>query len=123
MQNQQVTFNDMPAMMGMLLEKVSRLETLLQAQCQVKENQARQESEDKDRWMSVKELQDYLPDHPALATLYAWTCRKMIPFYKTGKQLRFLKSEIDTWLKKNGCSTDIVLHKNGKEQMLTLKSV
>lgn len=29
-----------------------------------------------------------------------WTSAKRIPYHKEGKRLRFLKSEIDTWLKK-----------------------
>jgi len=49
-------------------------------------------------WLNVDELLDYLPDKPALSTVYGWVGHKQIPFYKSGKKLRFLKSEIDKWL-------------------------
>ena len=55
---------------------------------------------EEDRWLSAQDLCDYLPEHPALQTLYSWTCAKRIPYHRDGKRLRFLKSEIDTWLKK-----------------------
>ena len=49
-------------------------------------------------WLTIDELQDYLPDYPAKSTIYGLVCYKKIPFHKTGKKLRFLKSEIDEWL-------------------------
>lgn len=32
-------------------------------------------------------------------TIYQWTSRKKIPYYKIGKTLKFEESEIDKWLK------------------------
>ncbi len=52
-----------------------------------------------DRWMNIAELCEYLPDHPVRATVYQWVRLSMIPVNKGSKQLRFLKSEIDTWIK------------------------
>jgi len=49
-------------------------------------------------WLNIDELQEYLPDFPAKATIYGWVGHNQIPFYKGGKKLRFLKSEIDEWL-------------------------
>lgn len=49
-------------------------------------------------WLNIKELCDYLPDKPAMATVYGWVGHKQIPFRKSGKKLRFLRSEIDKWL-------------------------
>jgi excisionase family DNA binding protein len=55
--------------------------------------------QDADRWLNLLELCDYLPDKPAKPTVYAWVNQGMIPYHKGGKKLRFLKSEIDEWLK------------------------
>lgn len=52
-----------------------------------------------DRWFDLTELCNYLPDKPAKPTVYGWVHVGLIPCHKGGKKLRFLKSEIDTWLK------------------------
>lgn len=49
-------------------------------------------------WLDLKELCNYHPDKPSKATVYGWVSAKTIPVHKTGKKLRFLKSEIDNWL-------------------------
>ena len=51
-----------------------------------------------DQWFDLNELCSYLPDKPATATVYGWVHTAQIPCHKGGKKLRFLKSEIDTWL-------------------------
>jgi predicted DNA-binding transcriptional regulator AlpA len=52
-----------------------------------------------DRWMNLPELCEYLPDRPQKATVYSWVSNSLIPCHKGSKKLRFLKSEIDLWLK------------------------
>ncbi len=54
---------------------------------------------DPERWYNLNELCEYLPDRPAAATVYGWVHNAIIPHHKSGKKLRFLKSEIDLWLK------------------------
>ncbi len=51
-----------------------------------------------DQWLNVQELSEYLPDRPAVATIYEHTANYKIPFHKKSKRLYFLKSEIDEWL-------------------------
>lgn len=55
---------------------------------------------EKDRWLNIDELQEYLPDHPAKATIYGWVSSRQIPYHKNGKKLRFLQKEIDEYLMK-----------------------
>jgi excisionase family DNA binding protein len=50
------------------------------------------------KWFDLTELCQYHPSKPSKATVYGWIHLKCIPHYKSGKKLRFLKSEIDTWL-------------------------
>lgn len=52
-----------------------------------------------DQWFDLSELCEYLPDKPAKATVYGYVSANAIPCHKGAKKLRFLKSEIDAWLK------------------------
>ncbi len=52
-----------------------------------------------DRWFDLNELCQYHPDKPTKPTVYGWVNVGTIPVHKGGKKLRFLKSEIDNWLK------------------------
>jgi excisionase family DNA binding protein len=51
-----------------------------------------------DRWLNLDELCQYHPDKPSKPTVYGWVQAGSIPVHKGGKKLRFLKSEIDSWL-------------------------
>lgn len=63
---------------------------------QIKEND---KPEEKDRYMTIEELQEYLPGKkPAKQTIYGWVYNRKIPYKKVGKPLYFLKSEIDEWI-------------------------
>ena len=92
---QPLRFDDIPEILGWIKEKLVELDAKIDV-IQDKKELAVEE----DRWFSVQEVSDYLPEHPAVQTLYTWTSAKRIPYHKEGKRLRFLKSEIDTWLKK-----------------------
>ncbi len=52
-----------------------------------------------DKWFNLDELCYYLPDKPKKATVYSWISCNSIPVHKGSKKLRFLRSEIDNWLK------------------------
>ena len=52
-----------------------------------------------DQWFDLSELCEYHPDKPSKPTVYGWISANKIPHHKGAKKLRFLKSEIDTWLK------------------------
>jgi excisionase family DNA binding protein len=56
-------------------------------------------------WLNIDELCDYLPDKPAKKTVYKWVSNNTIPHYKGTKALRFLKPEIDEWLKEGKVET------------------
>ncbi|MBR5434805.1 MAG: helix-turn-helix domain-containing protein [Bacteroidales bacterium] len=61
-----------------------------------------------DKWMSINDLIEYLPDKTARATIYGWVSQGLIPYHKYGKKLTFLKSEIDNWLYYNaGSASDL----------------
>jgi hypothetical protein len=85
------TFDQLPAAIFLLLEKVSNLEVQLK-------NSMGQQPE-ADTWFDINELCQYLPDKPAKPTIYGYCQKRSIFYHKKGKKLYFLKSEIDSWLK------------------------
>ena len=52
-----------------------------------------------DRWLDLKEVVAYDPARRTKPTWYGYVAAKKVPYHKNGKQLYFLKSEIDAWLK------------------------
>jgi excisionase family DNA binding protein len=52
-----------------------------------------------DSWLDLNELCQFHPDKPSKPTVYGWVNAGTIPVHKGGKKLRFLKSEINSWLK------------------------
>ncbi len=58
-----------------------------------------------EEWLNLNQLCQYLPDKPAKATVYGWVHHRLIPCHKGGRNLRFLKSEINNWLKQGKKST------------------
>jgi excisionase family DNA binding protein len=53
---------------------------------------------DTERWMNLDEFCQYHPDKPSKPTVYGWVHAGLIPVHKGGKKLRFLKSDIDSFL-------------------------
>ena len=100
MEKSSITFNDLPAAVSYLVEKVDRLESLLEKQQQAPV------PEPTSTWMDVKELQAFLPDHPAAPTVYGWIRNGLIPYYKKDKKLSFKRSEIEEWMNSGRQDTD-----------------
>jgi len=73
----------------------------------INSNKPNTPTEPTDRWFNVNELCNYLPDRPAKQTIYGKVSNNEIPHYKDAKKLRFLKSEIDIWLKQGRKKTTI----------------
>jgi len=87
-----ITHENFPTAISELLNEVKDLKQMFLAIS--KEPHAETE-----RWFNISELCEYLPDKPAKATVYGYVHTLSIPFHKTTKKLRFIKSEIDLWLK------------------------
>jgi hypothetical protein len=87
-----LTFNELPQAVTQLYDKLNNIERLLLQ----KSNESKPEP---DCWFDINELCNYLPDKPARPTVYGWVHLSLIPCHKGQKKLRFLKSEIDAWLK------------------------
>ena len=55
--------------------------------------------QEKSPYMSADEISKYL--QIPKATIYQYTMRKSIPFYKIGNRVRFTKDDIDKWVKEH----------------------
>lgn len=58
-----------------------------------------------DHWFDLDGFCNYHPDKPTKATVYGWVNAGTVPVHKSGKKLRFLKSEIDLFLKQGRKNT------------------
>ena len=47
--------------------------------------------------MTVEELSAFLPEKPAVQTIYGWVSEEKIPYIKRGKRLFFVKRAIILW--------------------------
>jgi len=61
--------------------------------------QTTQSTKEADIYFDIDEFREYHPDKPKKATVYGWVHSRSVPCYRDQKKLRFLKSEIDAWLK------------------------
>jgi predicted DNA-binding transcriptional regulator AlpA len=78
----------------------AELETLLENSIKkVLSTQQTEQPNETDRWFDLNELCIYHPDKPSKPTVYGWVNASTIPVHKGSKKLRFLKSEIDNWLR------------------------
>lgn len=111
-----LTLETLPKAFIHLTNEVSEIKRLLLE----KSNKQPTES---DSWLDLSALCLYHPDKPSKPTVYGWVNAGIIPVHKGGKKLRFLKSEIDNWLKQGRKKTlaeiatevDTFLKKKGAE--------
>ena len=90
----QITFNEVPQAMSLLLAKMDIMEGMIKT-LQTPTTHTIQT----DTWFDIHELSRYLPDKPAVTTIYSWVADKKIPFSKNGKKLIFSREDIDNYLR------------------------
>ena len=95
---QVITLESLPKAFAHLTNEVCEIKRLLLEKSIEKPTET-------DCWFDLKELCIYHPDKPSKPTVYGWVNSGIIPVHKGGKKLRFLKSEIDTWLKQGRIKT------------------
>lgn len=88
-----LTFEQLPSAVAELTREVASLKELITDKFAATGTAGTQ-----DKWMSLDELCDYLPDKPSKATVYGWVNVRKIPYHKRTKKLAFLRSEIDQWM-------------------------
>jgi hypothetical protein len=75
-----------------------------------------------DRWFTVVELCDYLPNKPKRQTVYSWVQHSIIPYHKRSIGLYFLKSEVDLWLKEGRVKTLSEISKDATKHETTFNT-
>jgi len=93
-----LTLETLPKAFTHLTNEVSEIKRLLLEKSNPQPTEA-------DRWFDLNELCTYHPDKPSKPTVYGWVNAGTIPVHKGGKKLRFLKSEIDNWLRQGSKKT------------------
>ncbi|MBV6473425.1 MAG: hypothetical protein JPMHGGIA_01707 [Saprospiraceae bacterium] len=110
----EITFNELPKAVAELYKEVVIIKQLLS-------DRDKATLTEQDKWFDLKELCAYLPDKPSKLTVYGWVHNQSIPHRKGAKKLRFLKSEIDTWLKCGKKVSIIPDHETTPEYLLKAK--
>ncbi len=88
-----LTFDQLPQAVGELIREVASLREIVNSKLK-----ATDEQEYCEKWFSLGELCEYLPDRPSKQTVYGWVNQRLIPYHKTTKRLSFRKDEIDAWI-------------------------
>ena len=98
------------------------LETLIENSIKkVLSTQQAEQPTETDRWFDLNELCIYHPDKPSKPTVYGWVNAGIIPVHKGGKKLRFLKSEIDNWLRQGRKKTLVKTASEAEQYLKTYK--
>ena len=88
----EITFEQLPKAFTLLTIEIGEIKRLLL-------EKSNQQPTETDHWFDLNELCIYHPDKPSKPTVYGWVNAGIIPVHKGGKKLRFLKSEIDNFLR------------------------
>jgi excisionase family DNA binding protein len=109
-----LTLETLPKAFTHLTNEVSEIKRLLLERSNEQPTEA-------DRWFDLNELCIYHPDRPSKPTVYGWVNAGTIPVHKGGKKLRFLKSEIDIFLKQGRKKTLAETASEAESYLLTKK--
>lgn len=78
MQQENITFNDMPQMLAVMYAKLNDLGDKVDKLIPPKKNEEQQ-------CLNVADLIEFLPTHPAEQTIYGWTSARKYHFTRRGK--------------------------------------
>ena len=98
---QEITFNEIPAILGTINRRLSRIEDSIQRQ-QTASAPATQKKR-----MTLDELLDYLPVKVKRDTIYKWRYQGRIPYHRQNGNLFFEQEEIDAWLASDSGKTEL----------------
>lgn len=98
MLTEKLSLETLPKAFSQLSNEVSEIKRLLL-------DKSNEQAPNQDQWFDLNELCNYHPDKPSKATAYFWVHSSTIPYHKGAKKLRFLKSEIDEWLRQGRIKT------------------
>ena len=85
-----VSFENLPQAVSLLLEKVETLEQLLKSQQSINRVAS-------DKPLTISQAAEFV--NLTVPTLYGFVSKRTIPFSKVGKRLYFSEAELSTWIK------------------------
>ena len=85
-----LTFDQIPQAVSLLLEKLTTIERLLQEKC----NNAKP---DTTQLLTIQQSSEFLT--LSVPTIYSLVSKREIPFMKKSKRLYFTQSELTEWIK------------------------
>lgn len=106
---QTITFEQLPQAIGLLHEKLARIEQLLSTP--IAQSEA-------DTLLTIQQAAEFL--HLSVPTLYGKVHTREIPFSKQGKRLYFSKAELSDWVKSGRKKTQSEITEEA-QQSLTRK--
>ncbi len=109
-----LTLETLPKAFTQLTNEVGEIKRLLL-------EKSNEQPTETDRWFDLNELCIYHPDKPSKPTVYGWVNVGTIPVHKGGKKLRFLKSEIDNWLRQGRKKTLVEIASEADTYLSTKK--
>lgn len=89
---QQITFEQIPETLGILMQMVASIDNLLRASKEVNVSQG-----ETDKMLTVEETACFL--NLKKATIYTMASRSQIPVNKAGARLYFSQKELTEWIK------------------------
>lgn len=86
-------------MSNVILITPVELETLIQQTLRkvLSEHSGSKQEKEQEKFLNIEQAAEFLG--LAVQTLYGYTSKGIIPFIKRGKSVRFLKSDLEKWLK------------------------
>ena len=78
--------------------RLNQLELLIQNSVEKALKAQRQPPVKTNRFLTIDELIEFLPEHPAKQTIYGLVSNRKIPYEKHGKKLYFREFKIQEWL-------------------------
>ena len=73
------------------------------------------------KWLTLEQLSDYIPGHPALSTLRRWIKQEGLPSQKIKGRLVFRKDLVDEWIQKRTVTSDMDIERMANESLKSIE--
>lgn len=113
MEKETLKFEELPNAVTLILQKVSRLESLL------KQKQDNTTAEAQENILNIQEAANFL--NLSVPTIYSKVSRGELPFMKRGKRLYFSSTELMDYLKKGRQKTRNEIEQEAENHLSNLK--
>lgn len=110
-----LTHDTLPQGVTTLLKELREFKNLFM------QKQEHKPTEQPEKWLDLNQLIEYDPEKRTKPTWYSKISRNELPYYKRGKKVYFLKSEIDEWLKQGKSKSNTEIEQEAESYLAKLK--